>query len=103
MAQLFLLVVMTTLPNLKKQRGGFRGRITFVYNRYKEFPDNEVSVFALEECLSDIRDKLKQIEELNLSIFVESDDPEVINQEIECSALCKCEIREIIAEVSTRK
>ena len=99
----FLLVIMTTSPILKRQMGGFRSHITCIYKRYKARPDTEVTVSLLEEYMSDTRDKLNRIEELDSSILGKLEDPEVVDQEIESSVVAKCEIREIIAELSARK
>ena len=60
-------------------------------------------LIILTEYISDIRDKFKHIEELDPSILAKLEGPEVVDQEMESSALVKCEIIEIIAELSTRK
>ena len=73
------------------QRGGYKGHITCMYNRYKARPDAEVTVFLLEEYLSNIRENLDRIKELNSDILEKLEDPEVYEQEVDSSAVATCE------------
>ena len=73
---------MATLASLKKHRGGLKRHITCVYNRYKALPDAEVTVWLLEGYLSDIRENLDRIKELNSDILEKLEDPKYMGRRL---------------------